>query len=279
MLKRVLFASLFLLFFSSSLWADTAGLKPSVGEVSAACFTDVNTAKLNVGSGVACDYSTAYTYNSVFYDITVVGTASVSMANATCTFLPCETPSVDVQGAVSSGANPAVTGDYIFFGYSQLKYSININQLRATPEPVTAVPILVNFSGETQGIGSTVDGYILNAAGGKKELPVNTPWVGYFTAGNEYTVVETAACYAGNTYPGGPVVSSPECQAQGDPLFTFDQAAFDAQMGANTFPLSQYFSFQYSPNLTTPTPEPSSLALLLGGLLVIGILALRGRFV
>ena len=276
MLTRVLFASLFLLFFSSPLWADTAGLTPSVGTVSATCFTTVNSATLTVGSGVSCDYSAAAFQNSTYYDVTVVGTASVSMANVTCTSLPCETPAVDVQGAVSSGANPYLIGDYLFEGISALKYSVDINQISATPEPITTVPILVNFSGETQGVGSTVEGYIHDKSGGRMDLPMNTPWVGNFTVGAEYIVIEEATCYAGNA---NTAVSSPECQAEGDPLFEFDQAAFNAEMGANTFPLSEYFSFQYSPNLTTPTPEPSSLSLLLGGLFVIGILALRGRFV
>jgi hypothetical protein len=41
--------------------------------------------------------------------------------------------------------------------------------------------------------------------------------------------------------------------------------------GLPSFPLSDYFNFEYSPNLTAPTPEPSSLWLLLMGLLLLGM--------
>jgi hypothetical protein len=51
-----------------------------------------------------------------------------------------------------------------------------------------------------------------------------------------------------------------------DPTFEFDQAAFDAeaaQFGFQTFPLDQYFSFEFSPGLDQlGVPEPPSLVLM-----------------
>jgi hypothetical protein len=60
-------------------------------------------------------------------------------------------------------------------------------------------------------------------------------------------------------------VSGPgECQAVTDPVFEFDQATFDAQMGASTFSLADYYGLEYSPNLA---PEPSSAGLICAALL------------
>jgi hypothetical protein len=60
--------------------------------------------------------------------------------------------------------------------------------------------------------------------------------------------------------------------AQADPLFSFDQAAFDtlaASLGEPTFPLDQYLAFQYSDGILS-VPEPGSLALSGLGVLIVG---------
>ncbi|EHR73681.1 PEP-CTERM putative exosortase interaction domain-containing protein [Burkholderiales bacterium JOSHI_001] len=64
-----------------------------------------------------------------------------------------------------------------------------------------------------------------------------------------------------------------ECTAAADPLFSFDQAAFDAAMGANSFALDRYYQLQASPGVTL-VPEPASAWLALAGGL---LLALRRR--
>ncbi len=80
----------------------------------------------------------------------------------------------------------------------------------------------------------------------------------------------------------GPVYCQPQLSSQAhaivDPLFEFDQQAFNAEMGANTYPLSEYYQFEFSPNIPAPTPipEPSSL-LLIGTSLLIFVLLLRRR--
>ncbi len=63
------------------------------------------------------------------------------------------------------------------------------------------------------------------------------------------------------------------CFAQVDPFISFDQAAFDALMGENTFRLDEYYSFVYSENL--PIPEPGPYAMMLAGLGLVGFAARR----
>ncbi len=46
-------------------------------------------------------------------------------------------------------------------------------------------------------------------------------------------------------------------QAYADPFFSFDQAAFDLEQGANTFPLADYFEFEYSEYLLNPPAVPT----------------------
>jgi hypothetical protein len=62
-----------------------------------------------------------------------------------------------------------------------------------------------------------------------------------------------------------------------DPLFEFDQQAFDAETGTTVSPY-EYYSFGFSPNIPAPTPipEPSALVLL-GANLLIFVPLLRRR--
>jgi hypothetical protein len=63
---------------------------------------------------------------------------------------------------------------------------------------------------------------------------------------------------------GQKAAASVQCSAAVDPLIGFDQAAFDASMGDDTFALNQYYAFAFSENL--PIPEPRVYAMLLAGL-------------
>jgi PEP-CTERM motif len=55
-----------------------------------------------------------------------------------------------------------------------------------------------------------------------------------------------------------------------DPLFEFDQSAFDALMGPATYPLSDYYKFVFSPNIPiAAVPEPSTMLLTGSGLIAL----------
>ncbi|NNF15504.1 MAG: hypothetical protein HKN70_02100, partial [Gammaproteobacteria bacterium] len=60
-----------------------------------------------------------------------------------------------------------------------------------------------------------------------------------------YVVSLNASCIAGVGFAGG----IDTCEATSDPTFEFDQATFDAMMGADTFPLTDYLAIENSENL------------------------------
>ena len=282
MLKSLLCASLFLLFFAGSLRASTIGLTAAAGYLASDCgpYTDsagstpLSSSTLTSSAQLPCDYS-FYSSGSdgTVLSYQIVGITQENMNNAPCTALPCETPAVSVQGEVAF-SGPHGTGA-VFSGLAALEYSVAIDQTNSPPVPVTTVPVAVYFQTETQGDNSHVYGWVVGSSG-RQDLPQNTPLSVQVPVGSAYVAHEEAGCSAG----GGNTPFTPSCLAVADPSFEFDQDAFDAEMGSNTFPLSEYYSFEYSPNLTATiaTPEPPTLSLLLGGFFVIGTMALRGRF-
>lgn len=185
-------------------------------------------------------------------------------------------PEADVQGGISGDElADTLQSPAWFSGEAQVDYSGTIDQTGTPPEEESGIPVTMTVGGSTIGIGSQAYAVIsgpsvsgLYKAGSKPEFDL--------TPGNVYSVSVIAACSAAGD-PGA------YCQAVADPLFQFDQAAFDAELakqGLPSFSLSEYYSFAYSPNLIpapAPTPEPSSLSLLLAGFFIMGTMALRGR--
>ena len=89
-----------------------------------------------------------------------------------------------------------------------------------------------------------------------------------------YNVTLSAACSTWVGPVGQDAPASAKCTAQVDPHIRFDQAAFDLQMGDQTFVLEDYYRLAFSQNL--PVPEPAALQLMAAGLAAVA-LAVRRR--
>jgi len=273
-LKSLLCASIFLLllFFTGSLRASTIGLTAAAGYLNSNCggqediagSTPVSSSTLKSSAQLPCDFSFYSSSGGTVLSYQIVGLTQENMNNAPCTALPCETPAVSVQGEVEFSGPPGT--DAIFTGVAALEYSVAIDQTSSPPVPVSTVPVAVYFQTEIQGNNSYAYGWVVGPSG-KQDLPQNKSLSAQVPVGIAYFAHEEVGCSAG----GGDAGFTSSCLAVADPAFEFDQAAFDAEMqaeGLASFSLSDYFTFEYSPNLTAPTPEPSSLSLLWVGLLL-----------
>lgn len=87
-----------------------------------------------------------------------------------------------------------------------------------------------------------------------------------------YGVVLSAACSMWAGPAGQDAAASVRCSARVDPFLGFDQAAFDAIMGANTYALADYYRFVVSENVV---PIPPAVWLFGSGLL--GLIAVARR--
>jgi hypothetical protein len=258
--------------------ADGMTLNPAVGSVTAGCsFFGGNAAIAPVSTAAttpqyttttSCDLSTALPDGQ---SLQATGTALATLGLS---------PAADVTAHASdSGYDPNVTPNYPNADISatlvsEASFSVSVN-LTALPTPHPAedgIPVLMTWTGDKNVTGSgyaQIDAWFQGVTSYTPGVLTYT-----FAPGEQYGANVEAICYA-EAYQN----SSSDCQAVADPTFTFDQATFDAEMGSNTFPLADYYSFEFSPNLTaTPppsVPEPSSLLLLGTGLLALIGLALK----
>lgn len=88
-----------------------------------------------------------------------------------------------------------------------------------------------------------------------------------------YEVTISAGCYAG-AWAGGEYISRAECHATVDPTIYLDQEDFDSKYGSESFPLSDYYTLQFSDNVGV-VPVPAAVWLFGSG--VLGLIAAGRR--
>jgi hypothetical protein len=155
-------------------------------------------------------------------------------------------PTAHVLGAAWVSGGPG--SGAAFMGYATVDYFVALGESSTPPEVVTSIPVTLNWSGEASFEGAGWANSWVDFGTTEYVTPgvVNL----LFAPGIDYHGTVGSDCYAWV----GSGLDYSECQAVTDPIFQFDQAAFDAQMGTLTFPLANYYAFELSPNLV---PEPS----------------------
>ncbi len=202
-------------------------------------------------ASLSCDTSTQIQTGQSLLD---VGSAVSTLGSG---------PMVDVAGEAESGGTPlrfepGATGSVLVT--SQVVLYFAAEPIGPTPVPTSVIPIKIIWNGE-----SSITGQAYAQISLVYGVAHTTPGTvtAYAAAGEEQAVSLEATCYAvsWDNFNSG-------CQAVADPSFEFDQAAFDQQMGSQTYNLANYFTLALSPNVAA-TPEPSVFWLLASGLLVL----------
>lgn len=169
-------------------------------------------------------------------------------------------PLAAAQAEASAG-----TANYYFYirTSASIDYYVRVSP-RGTPPPGNyAVPARAQVRGEAHGFAFSqvrigyLPPFTANTVAPNEfaSYDVSVPLA--FTPSNpelNVTLVRLRADASGYHARPGWASSS---QAYADPVFTFDQAAFDQQQGANTFPLADYFEFEYSEYLVNPPALPT----------------------
>ena len=225
------FLALTLLIPSKAL-ADGLGLPMAVAVESTNCL---------IGNATQSNGATGYSNFSDSCDLVVTGGGIVTQAVGTTLVTLGVKPTVDVMASMTDGGYTLVGVEAKATWYTAVE---SIGTPLDLPPDVT-IPVFFSWTGETQ--SSFPDEG--NIYAGFDHKHTSTPGVYSFNLvpGTQYEAGLDASCEVGNASEN---LISNECQAVADPGLTFDQAAFNAEMGSNTFPLAEYYSIEYSPNLT-----------------------------
>ncbi len=167
-------------------------------------------------------------------------------------------PMAAVQAEVSYSDN---VFQYSIFSTAFVEYYVVVRPRGNPPPGNYSIPVRVNVRGEARGfadahvrinfeqvsVSTHTDNETasfdrnLRVTFNPSQPELNVTYVRLFAQATGYSV-----------HPLYPQSS----QAYADPLFTFDQAQFDLQQGASTFPLADFFEFEYSAYLLNPPGLP-----------------------
>ena len=183
-------------------------------------------------------------------------------------------------GAVDAGGSLKMTGGEPYLMWSAgaggyIRYQVGLAGLGAAPQDVQMVPIKFRASGEAHVNGGDMGSFDIAAwvgdqgwrrqwegAGSNSGSFSGTTSVMLSTGANQAMEVLVSAWCHVSTWSGG--AGSGNCVAAADPIFSFDQPAFDTLMGANSFALDQYYRIDLSPGVTA-VPEPATAWMALAG--------------
>lgn len=224
-------------------------------------------------SGLSLSWDKTYFDNSKVIPMVIHEAADVTTSVGPG---PLGEGNVYVSGSASAsgwGGDSANAWGYVMFSYRTV-------ETKAPPLHLTAFPIYFESQGEASvtdafwsafGVSVALNGTVVGDIGKNAgEAPTATSFdvVRHLTiAPGEAMTVELTALvevWADVPFAGGSAAT--EGVASVDPIVRFDQAAFDALMGSNTFTLDEYYQIEFSPYVTT-VPVPPSLLLLGSGLL------------
>ena len=217
-------------------------------------------------------------------------------------------PAFRSSAAVDSAAVRTEVGDPLGgggtgVGLVTVRYGVGVHQIAPPPGgfsgpiPMTA---LFRIAASVTGPGPTVghlSGFALGGTldflgGGFDEVftvsaDLTTPLppsivdtISYSIFPSDYqAIILRARCFTGVPLE----VDSNECTTIADPIFSFDQDAFDAQQGGNSFPLADFYEIVLSPGIANgeapppPVPSLSAWALVVLALLILALSQLRAR--
>ena len=214
---------------------------------------------------------------------------------------------LSVSGGDTIDGTP-ITGAGSHGVQTQLTYYVQVVPLGTPPSPTSKIPLTFTDAGSVTGFASSTDfiggeasteistfngnlvvdgasssafdsaddsadGSSISASYGKSHSVVFD-----FSEGDPVAEVDLfASCSFASELAG---FGFGDCTSTADPFIGFDQTAFDALKGPNTFPLSDFFAIVVSPGLEggggPSVPEPGSLVLLAAAsLLLMGRAGLR----
>ena len=206
----------------------------------------------------------------------------------------------DSPTATATAMNEGKAGNFKWEAVSSahLTYEVRLVALTAAPAALTSVPVTVAVRGEVkrdaQRDGVVTDQFAYGSAYVTMSSLPSIPWVNgdvlneravrtqkadqnkpdfdktvaiSLIPGRSYFVDLVAGCKVLGCYlTVESVASRSSCSAEADPVFALDQAALDKRLGAASFSLASFYSFEFSAGVTSPVPEPATAGMLVAGL-------------